>query len=169
MEVLTEDELEGVLAHEIGHVKNRDVLISTVAASIAGAISMLQWGLMWGVGSRHDDDDRGGNPLGAVGAIVAIIVAPIVAALVQLAISRSREYGADETGAELCGRPESLASALAKISRRTEAVPLRTATSGTAHMFISNPFGRAASWFSTHPPIEERIERLMGMRERQSA
>jgi heat shock protein HtpX len=169
LDLLDDAELEGVLAHELGHVRNRDILIGTIAASLAGAVSllanMLQWGLMWG-GGRRDDDREGssGNPLGILGVLLAIIVAPFVAMLVQLAVSRSREYGADESGAHLCGHPEALASALAKISRVSEGQPLRTATSGTAHMFITNPFGSFRSLLSTHPPIEQRIERLMAMR-----
>jgi heat shock protein HtpX len=168
LEVLDDRELEGVLAHELSHVLNRDILIGTIAASLAGGVSllanMLQWGMMWG-GGRSRDDRGNGNPLGILGLLLAIIVAPFVAMLVQLAVSRSREYDADATGARLCGHPEELASALAKISRVDAQVPLRTATSGTAHMFISNPFGSVSSWFSTHPPTEERIQRLLAMRD----
>jgi heat shock protein HtpX len=166
LRVLNEAELEGVLAHELGHVKNRDILVATIAASLAGAISMLasmlRWGAMFG-GYRDRDDRDGGNPLGAIGLLLAIIVAPLVALLVQMAVSRSREYGADETGAELSGQPENLARALAKISHVGEQVPLSTATQGTAHLFISNPFGGISSWFSTHPPVEQRIARLRAM------
>lgn len=169
LQVLDERELEGVLAHELSHVLNRDILIGTIAASLAGGISMLahmlQWGMMWGGGSRSRDDDRGGNPFGIFGVLLAVIVAPFVAMLVQLAVSRSREFGADESGARLSGHPEALASALAKIARVDEVAPLRTATQGTAHMFITNPFGSVKSWFSTHPPTEERIRRLMAMRD----
>lgn len=166
--ILSDRELEGVLAHELGHVKNRDILISTIAASLAGAISMLASMLRWNMllgGSRRDDREGGDGALGLVGVLLAMIVAPLVAMLVQLAVSRSREFAADETGAELAGDPEALASALAKIARATEQVPLGTATEGTAHMFIENPFGQVRSLFSTHPPTEERIRRLLEMRQ----
>ncbi len=168
LELLDPSELEGVLAHELGHVRNRDILISTIAASLAGAVSMLASMLRWNMllgGGHRDDREGGGNPLALVGVLLGIIVAPLVALLVQMAVSRSREYAADETGAELCGNPEALASALAKIHRTVEHVPLRTATEGTAHMFIENPFGHVRSLFSTHPPTEERIARLMSMRQ----
>jgi len=167
LDILDDDELEGVLAHELGHVRNRDILISTVAASLAGAVSLLSRILFWtGGSSRSRDGERsGGSGLEAIGFLVSIILAPLIAMLVQLAVSRSREYEADHTGAVLSGHPEALASALAKIARTTEVAPLRTAMQGTAHMFISNPFGTVRSLLSTHPPTEKRIERLMAMRQ----
>lgn len=161
---LSRDELEGVLAHEIAHVGNRDILISSIAATIAGAISwigtMARWGAMFGGG----DDDEGG---GFLGVFVTSIVAGMAAVIVQLAISRSREYHADESGARLCGRPESLASALRKIEMGAERVPMPVNPSA-APMFIINPLrggrGRGlARMFSTHPPTEERIRRLEQM------
>ncbi|VAX16249.1 Peptidase M48, Ste24p precursor [hydrothermal vent metagenome] len=159
--VLSRDELAGVLAHEIAHVTNRDILIGTVAATIAGAISMLanmaQFAMIFG-----GRDDRGGNPLAA---IVMMIVAPIAAMLVQMAISRSREYQADEMGAKIMGDPVPLASALKKLSEASKVIPMK-AEPATAHMFIVNPLSgnRLASLFSTHPPMEKRIAALMAMR-----
>lgn len=163
LKVLTRDELEGVIAHELAHIGNRDILISSVAATIAGAISwiatMARWGAMFGGGG---DDDEG--PAGIVGLLVASIVAPIAAVIIQLAVSRSREYHADKTGAEISGRPESLAAALRKIEHYANQVPMAVNPSA-APMFIINPlrgpFARGvASLFSTHPPTEERIRRL---------
>jgi heat shock protein HtpX len=166
LSILDNRELEGVLGHELGHVENRDILISTIAASLAGAISMLaswmRWGMMWGGYSRRDDR-RGSNPVALIGTLLAIVLAPLVAMLVQLAVSRSREYGADQEGARLCGDPEALASALAKIARGTQEIPLATATAGTAPLFIESPFGPIRTLLSTHPPIEERIRRLEAM------
>ncbi len=165
MRLLSPDELEGVLAHEMGHVKNRDILIGTIAATLAGAIMMLarfaQFAAIFGGGGR--DRDEGGG--GALGMIFLAIVAPLGAMLVQMAVSRSREYLADETGARFCGRPESLANALQKISYASQRVPMQ-ATPATAHMFIMSPLsgGGIMSLFSTHPPIEKRIERLRAMR-----
>ena len=165
MRLLSQDELEGVLAHELGHVRNRDILIATVAATLAGAIMMLarfaQFAAIFGGGSR--DRDEGGG--GALGMIALAIVAPLGAMLVQMAVSRSREYLADETGARFCGRPESLANALQKISYASQRVPMQ-ASPATAHMFILSPLsgGGIMSLFSTHPPIEKRIERLRAMR-----
>jgi len=161
--ILNSEELEGVLAHELAHVTHRDILISTIAATIAGAISyltyMAQWALMFGGGNR----DREGNPLQMVGAIVSIIVAPLAAMLVQMAISRSREYHADEGGAQLAN-PLSLASALRKLEIGNRQVPMET-NPGTAHLFIVNPLhgGGIANLFSTHPPIQDRIARLEAM------
>ena len=159
--ILNTEELEGVLGHELAHVLHRDILISTLAATIAGAISYLaywaQWGLM--LGGR----DRETNPVQMIAAIVAIIVAPVAAMMVQLAISRSREYHADEGGATLTN-PLSLASALRKLEVGNRQIPLE-ANPGTAHLFIVNPLsgGGLVNLFSTHPPIRERIARLEAM------
>ena len=164
MKILTPDELEGVLAHEMGHVKNRDILIGTIAATLAGAVMMLarfaQIAAMFGGGER---DREGGG--GGLGLIVMAILAPIGAMLVQMAVSRSREYQADASGARYCGRPESLARALEKIAEASKRVPLE-ASAATAHMFILSPLsGRGMmSLFSTHPPVEKRVERLRAMR-----
>jgi heat shock protein HtpX len=163
MRILTPEELKGVLAHEMGHVRNRDILISTIAATMAGAIMILanivKWGAIFGMGR---DDDEGG---GMLGALAVAIVAPIAAMLIQLAISRSREYLADETGAKLAHNPQSLASALGKLARGVEHNPMN-ASPATAHMFIVNPLsgGGFVNLFSTHPPMEERIARLRAMR-----
>src|SRR5580765_6011176 len=165
LRLLTREELEGVMAHELGHVRNRDILIGTIAATIAGAISMLanmaQWAMIFGGGPR-DDRDRGGG--GLIAGIAMIIVAPIAAALIQMAISRSREYEADASGARICGNPIWLASALKKLHAGSQRVPM-DATPATAHMFIVNPLrgGGVASLFSTHPPIDDRIARLESM------
>jgi heat shock protein HtpX len=163
MRILTPEELKGVLAHEIGHVRNRDILISTIAATMAGAIMILadmaRFAAIFG-GSR--DNEEGG---GIIGVIVMSIVAPLAAMLIQMAISRSREYLADETGARLAHNPQSLASALGKLTRGVEQRPMNASPS-TAHMFIVNPLtgGSLLNLFSTHPPIEERIARLRAMR-----
>lgn len=148
-----------MLAHEIGHVRNRDIMISTIAATLAGAImilaNMVKWSVIFGMGR---DDDRDGG-------ILRAIVAPIAAMLIQMAISRSREYLADETGARLAYNPQSLATALGKLARGTEQRPM-DASPATAHMFIVNPLTGSSilNLFSTHPPIEERIARLRAMR-----
>jgi heat shock protein HtpX len=158
--MLTERELFGVLGHEMAHVKNRDILTSSVVATIASAISTISWMAMWfGGGSR---DERGGNPLAG---LLAIIVAPIAATLIQLGISRAREYQADADGARVVGDPEALASALAKMQMGAQRIPLAVPES-TAHLYIVNPLSgrQMAGLFSTHPPIEERIERLRRMR-----
>jgi heat shock protein HtpX len=163
LRLLTPAELKGVLAHEMGHVRNRDILISTIAATMAGAIMILadmaRWGAIFGMGR---DDDEGP---GIVGILVMSIIAPIAALLVQMAISRSREYLADETGAHLAHNPESLARALEKLSMGTQRVPMN-ASPATAHMFIVNPLTGSSlmNLFSTHPPIEERVARLRAMR-----
>lgn len=163
--ILSPDELEGVLGHELAHVKHRDILIGTIAATLAGAVMMLarfaQFAAFFG-GGRSDRDDDGG---GVAGLLVTAIIAPIAAMLVQMAVSRSREYLADEGGARLCGRPESLARALEKIHAASRAVPMDAAPA-TAHMFILNPLtGRGfMTLFSTHPPVEERVARLRAMR-----
>jgi heat shock protein HtpX len=165
LQIMDEAELEGVLAHELSHVLNRDVLISTVAATIGGAISMLanmaQWGLMFG-GSRDDDEGRGGNPIAL---LLTAILAPLAAMLIQMAVSRSREYQADASGARMTRNPSGLASALAKLGQATRMIPM-DANPATAHLFIVNPLsGRAlANLFATHPPLEDRIARLRTMR-----
>jgi heat shock protein HtpX len=163
--ILDEEELEGVLAHELSHVKNRDVLISTMAATLAGAITYLahlaQWGAMFGGRSSHDDEG-GTNPIAA---IMMAILAPIAAMLVQMAVSRSREYQADETGARMTGKPWGLAKALEKLQMAQQVTPMN-ANPATAHLFIVNPLsGRSLmNLFSTHPPLEERVARLRAMR-----
>ncbi len=167
LRILGRDELEGVLAHELTHIRNRDILVGSIAATLAGAIVMLanmaQWAAMFG-GGRSDDDEGGSN---IVGLIVMAILAPIAATLIQMAISRSREYLADEGGAKVSGKPYGLAGALEKLSRASQAIPMN-ANPSTAHMFIVNPLtGRSLmNLFSTHPPIEERIARLRSMRPR---
>ncbi|MBK9070416.1 MAG: zinc metalloprotease HtpX [Myxococcales bacterium] len=163
--LLSERELRGVIAHELAHIKNRDVLIATIAAMFATAISlvasMLQWGALLGGGTR---DGEGRSGLGAIGALAVAIVAPIAATIIQLAISRSREYLADETGAAIAGDPEALASALAKLERGNARVPMHTVAQSpaTASLYICAPFSANAisGLFSTHPPIARRIERL---------
>jgi heat shock protein HtpX len=163
MQLLSEEELSGVMAHELAHVRHRDILIGTIAATVAGAISylahMAQWAMIFG--GRHDDDE-GGSP---VAGIVMMIVAPIAAMLIQMAISRSREYAADEGGARLQGNPHALANALRKLHNGAQAIPMH-ATPATSHMMIVNPFsgGAMMKLFSTHPPVEERIARLEAMR-----
>jgi heat shock protein HtpX len=160
LKAMSREELEGVLAHELSHVLNRDTLISTVAATLAGAISYLAHPFMMMGRGR---DREGVNPLLA---IVAMIAAPIAAMLIQSAVSRSREYGADETGARLVGYPDGLANALRKLQAAAPRIPLQNADPSTAHLFIVNPFsGRSLTkLFSTHPPLEERVERLMAMK-----
>jgi heat shock protein HtpX len=164
MRILTPEELKGVLAHEIGHVRNRDILISTIAATMAGAIMILADIARFSAifGGRDDEEGAGG----IIGVIAMSIIAPIAAMLVQMAISRSREYLADETGAHLAHNPMSLASALGKLARGAEQRPMDHASPATAHMFIVNPLtgGGLVNLFSTHPPIEERIARLRAMR-----
>lgn len=159
LNLLSEEELEGVMAHELSHVRNRDTLISTVAATLAGAITwianILQWGAMFG-GSR-DNENRGSG----IAMLAMAILAPMAAMLVQLAISRSREYAADQSGAEICGKPLALASALAKLQQGVRMRPMHAGSPTTAHLFIVNPFrGGFTGLFSTHPPMEERIRRL---------
>jgi len=164
--LLTPQELRGVIAHELGHVKNRDILVSSIAATLAGAVMMLanmvKWGAIFG-GFRGNNEEGGG---GIFGALAMAILAPIAAMLIQMAISRSREYLADETGARLIHGGEPLARALEKLSLASERIPMHDANPSTAHMFIVNPLsGRSLmNLFSTHPPIEERVERLRSMR-----
>ena len=162
--ILDDDELEGVLAHELAHVVNRDILISTIAATLAGAITylahMAQWAAFFG-GGRHDDED---SP-SPIAMIVMAVIAPIAALLVQMAVSRSREFQADATGARLAGRTWGLSKALEKLDMASHAVPM-AANPATAHLFIVNPLSGQAlmKLFSTHPPMAERIERLRAMR-----
>jgi heat shock protein HtpX len=158
VKLLSEDELRGVLAHELAHVRNRDILISSVAATIAGAITYLGYMLLWFGG----DDD---SPLGLVGALALVLLAPIAATIIQLAISRQREYSADATGAEISGNPESLASALLRLEEGAKAIPMQV-NQASEPLYIVKPFsgGGLAKLFSTHPPIEERVRRLRQMR-----
>lgn len=166
LRILSPDELEGVMAHELAHVQNRDILVGTIAATFAGAISMigsmLQWGAMLGAG-RNDDEEQGAG--GLIGSLVMAIIAPLAAMLIQMAVSRSREYLADETGARICGRPLALANALRKLHAASHSIPMQEARPASAHMFIVNPLtgGSLLSLFSTHPPMEERIARLEAM------
>lgn len=163
MKILNRDELAGVIAHELAHIRHRDMLTGTIVATLAGAISMLaqmaQWAMLFGGGRRDSDDD--GSPIAA---IVMMIVAPIAAMLVQMAISRTREYEADKGGARLVGNPYGLANALLKLERGAQVVPM-DANPATAHMFIVNPLSGRGMFklFSTHPPIEERVKRLKEM------
>ena len=168
VELLDRDELEGVLAHEISHIKNRDTLIQAVAATIAGAITMLanmaQWFLIFG-GSRNDEE--GGGWAEMIGLLLMVVVAPIAAAIIQMAISRAREYKADETGGIISGKPEALASALKKLDDYAKRIPpelvKREVNPATSHLFIVNPLKGdfLAELFSTHPPTEKRIQRLL--------
>jgi heat shock protein HtpX len=164
MRLLDEEELEGVLAHELSHVKNRDILIATIAATLAGAITymahMAQWAAIFG--GRRDDDEEGG---GMFGVIFMAILAPIAALLVQMAVSRAREFQADATGARLAGKPWGLAKALEKLHTASKRIPMEASPS-TAHLFIVNPLsgGTLLKLFSTHPPMEERLARLRAMR-----
>lgn len=160
---LSKDELEGVLAHELAHIAHRDTLVMTVAATIAGALSSLGNMAMWGafLGGRSHDDDEGGHPIAL---IVSAVVAPFAAMLIQMAISRSREYMADKAAAEYCGKPMALASALRRIESYSQRVPMESGSQAMAHMYISNPFsGGMAKLFSTHPPTAERVARLEAM------
>ena len=156
--LLSEDELRGVLAHELGHVRNRDILITSLVATIAGAITYIGYMLLWFGG----DDD---SPLGLVAVLALALLAPLAAAIIQLAISRQREYSADATGAEICGNPESLASALLRLEEGSKAIPMQV-NQASEPLYIVKPFhgGAMAALFSTHPPIEERVTRLRQMR-----
>ena len=158
VKLLSEEELRGVLAHELAHVRNRDILISSVAATIAGAITYLGYMLLWFGG----DDD---SPLGLIGALAMVLLAPIAATIIQLAISRQREYSADATGAEISGNPESLASALLRLEEGAKAIPMQV-NQAAEPLYIVKPFsgGGFAKLFSTHPPIEDRVRRLRQMR-----
>ena len=155
--LLSEDELRGVIAHELAHIRNRDILTQSVAATVAGAITYLAYMLLW-----FGDDD---SPLGFIAQLAMFLLAPIAASLIQLAISRQREYSADATGAQICGNPESLASALLRLEEGAKAMPMQV-NQATEPLFIVKPFSGkgVASLFSTHPPIEERVRRLRQMR-----
>ncbi len=165
LHLMDREELMGVLAHELAHVKNRDILVGTIAATMAGAIMMLsdmfRWAAIFGGGR---DDEEGNSPIGLIGGIALAIIAPIAAMLIQMAISRSREYLADATGARIANNPLGLANALKKLGAYSQRIPLEAKPS-TAHMFIVNPLsgGGLLSLFSTHPPLEARIQRLMEM------
>lgn len=167
LRILDEEELYGVLAHEFAHVRNRDILTSSVVAVLAGTITLIanvaQWGLMFGGYGGRDDREQGAG--GLIGGLLLIILAPIAAALIQLAVSRSREYEADHTGAEVSGDPMALASALRKLERATQVIPSQTAQPAFAHLYIVNPLSgqTLSTLFSTHPPLEERIRRLEAM------
>jgi len=171
LRILNREELEGVLAHEFAHIRNRDILISSIAAVMAGAITyiatMAQWAMLFG-GFGGSDDDEGGGAGGLVGGLIMMIIAPIAAGLIQMAISRSREYQADATGAKICNHPMSLANALKKLDEWNHRVPMEV-NPATAQMYIVNPLTAAsvAKLFSTHPPIQERIRRLRSMAGRQ--
>ena len=162
LRILNENELEGVMAHELSHVRNRDTLTATIAATIAGAITwiaqIVQWGAMFGGMGGRDDDNRGGG----IGSLLMAFLAPIAALLIQMAISRSREYAADESGARLCHKPLALASALERLEETSKSRPLIGGNPATASLFIVNPFrGKSLlSLFSTHPPMEKRIAKL---------
>ena len=164
--LLDRRQLEGVIAHELSHVRNRDILIATIAAAVAGLISslghMIQWGAMLGGFGRSSDDERGS---GVFGALAWAILAPIIALVVQMAVSRSREFGADASGAELVGDPEPLAEALLALERGSKIRPYEHGGPATAHLFIVNPLrgGGLLSLFSTHPPLERRIARLQAL------
>jgi heat shock protein HtpX len=164
LQLLQRDELEGVIGHELGHIKNRDILISSIAAIMAGAISylatMAQWAMLFGGGGGNDDE----GPGNLFAMLVMMIIAPLAAAIIQMAISRSREYLADATGAKICGHPISLANALQRLEEYNHRLPMKV-NPATAQMYIVNPLagGTMASLFSTHPPIQERIKRLRAM------
>lgn len=165
LKILDRRELAAVLSHELGHIRNRDILVSTIAATIAGAITMVaqiaQFGMIFGGGSSDDDDD---GAIGLLGGLVMIILAPIAATIIQLAISRSREFGADKTGADVGGDPEALASALEKLEAYSRQVPLNV-NPAVSHLFIVQPLTgfSAQKLFSSHPPTEERVARLRQM------
>ena len=166
LKIMDRDEIMGVLAHEMGHVKNRDILIGSIAATMAGAIMMIanmaRWAAIFGRSGQGSGDSRG---MGGIGILLTSILAPFGAMVIQMAISRSREYLADATGAKFAGNPEGLARALEKLGSYSQRIPMN-ASPATAHMFIVNPLsgGSMMRLFSTHPPLEERIARLRGMR-----
>jgi heat shock protein HtpX len=158
--LLSEDELRGVISHELAHIRNRDVLVQSVAATIGGAITYLAYMLMWFGGGDESD-----SPLGLIGALAMVLLAPLAAGLIQMAISRQREYSADATGAEISGNPESLASALLRLEEGAKAIPMQV-NQAAEPLYIVKPLrgGGIAGLFSTHPPIEERVRRLRQMR-----
>jgi heat shock protein HtpX len=164
--LLDERELRGVLGHELGHVKNRDILTSSIVATLAGAISMLAWMSLW-FGGAFGGRDRNGSPYAGLIALLALLLAPLAAALIQAGISRTREFQADRTGAEVTHDPEALASALEKLHRGVQQRPMEPSpmAKSTAHLYIVHPFsaGGLVNLFSTHPPIEERVRRLREM------
>ncbi|WP_104371957.1 zinc metalloprotease HtpX [Desulfocucumis palustris] len=165
MRILNRSEVEGVLAHELAHIKNRDILVGTIAAALAGAITMmanaLQWAAIFGMG-RGEDDEEGG---GMFGGLIMAFIAPIAAMIIQMAISRSREYMADATGARIAGTAEGLSNALLKLESAAHRIPMQV-NPASSHMFIVNPLSGASlmKLFSTHPPIEDRVARLRSMR-----
>lgn len=165
MRILNRTELEGVLAHELAHIKNKDVLIGAIAASIAGAITMIanviQWGAIFGMGG---DDEEGGGSM--IAALLLAVVAPIAAMVIQMSISRSREFSADETGARIAGASHGLSNALLKLESASQRIPMQQANPASSHLFIVNPFSGAsvARLFSTHPPVSERVKRLGELR-----
>jgi heat shock protein HtpX len=166
LRIMSEEELEGVLAHELSHVRNRDTLIMAIAATLAGAITymahMAQWAMIFGGGRRDNDEQESGG--GLVGGLLMIVLAPLAATLIQLAVSRSREFQADATGAQIAGQPWGLAKALEKLETASKVAPM-DATPATAHLFIVNPLtgGGWTTLFATHPPIAERVARLRAM------
>ena len=167
LRIMSEGELEGVLAHELSHVQNRDTLIMAIAATLAGAITymahMAQWAMIFGGGRRDSDEEGSGG--GLIGGLLMIVLAPLAATLIQLAVSRSREFQADASGAQMAGQPEGLARALEKLEMASKVAPMVDATPATAHLFIVNPLtgGGWTTLFSTHPPIAERVARLRAM------
>ncbi|HYD43621.1 MAG TPA: zinc metalloprotease HtpX [Anaeromyxobacter sp.] len=171
VQLLTPRQLEGVIAHELAHVKNRDILIATIAAAVAGLVAslghMIQWGAMLGGFGRSSDDEEGGGS-NIFGALAWAILAPIIAMIIQLAVSRSREFGADASGAELIGDPEPLAEALLTLEKGNQVIPYEHGGPATAHLFIVNPFQggaqRIMNLFSTHPSTEDRVQRLRELR-----
>jgi heat shock protein HtpX len=165
LRMLRRDELEGVIAHELGHVRNRDTLIMAVAATIAGALSHLANMAMWGMMLGHRSDDEESEGGGMLGGLLGMLIAPFAASMIQMAISRTREFVADESAARITQNPLALANALRKIETWSRRAPMESATPATAHMFIVNPLtgGGLLRLFSTHPPTEERIARLEAM------